>query len=590
MTSGRTWSTWLACAAVGLVFGLPLFLGLGNLDMHNDEASYSYGVQRILETGNWATMRGTPDQEFLEKPPLKFWLVAGAMKAGLIPESDIGMREIDALFGAIIFVYVYLLGVRLKGPVAGGVAALVLFTFQPLIFDHGLRSNNMEAALLLAYCAGFYHVSEWIDAPAGRRRLLHAFGAALAFVLGFMTKFVVIAFLPVGALFVVLTHPARRALFSRERLVGWIAPALTTLALTAPWFIYQTWRIGIRFWKIILGQQVLERMSSGLDPSHLEPPAFYVTRIWTALSDAGTLWLVLAGLFTIIVMAIRGVRDGRLLLFWAVVPLAAISVSHSKIIHYAYPFVPPLALGAGWAVALVAHAIADRVAPETTAGLRGSPGRWLLLVIGVAALVLAGATLSTGRLVWHMPQGGVISNGSVVRPLLLGALLLWFAGRSVRLLLLAPILLILAALLPAGAYAKAIEQTSFVYRPLAAVNECLSALKAQGAALPAETFLASGYPPTHAYYYYLRAFGPYVPNMGQRDLESELHARLAPERASFLIFTRDDYWAWRDRVGSAVPSLPAILAENAYVLVLPGRAAACTAPAVQAGAQDTERP
>ena len=63
------------------------------------------------------------------------------------------------LFGALGFIYVFSLGRRLSGAGAGVIAVLVLFTFTPLVFDHGLRSNNMEAPLFLAYCAGVYHFS-----------------------------------------------------------------------------------------------------------------------------------------------------------------------------------------------------------------------------------------------------------------------------------------------------------------------------------------------------------------------------------------------------------------------------------------------
>ena len=54
-------------------------------DIRNDEAIYDYAVDRILETGEWLTPRSsTLDGPFLEKPPLKFWIVAGAIKSGLL--------------------------------------------------------------------------------------------------------------------------------------------------------------------------------------------------------------------------------------------------------------------------------------------------------------------------------------------------------------------------------------------------------------------------------------------------------------------------------------------------------------------------
>src|SRR5688572_5216175 len=59
------------------LFCAPLLIGLDGWDLGNDEAIYSYAVDRILETGEWLTPRSIQvDGPFLEKPPLKFWMVA----------------------------------------------------------------------------------------------------------------------------------------------------------------------------------------------------------------------------------------------------------------------------------------------------------------------------------------------------------------------------------------------------------------------------------------------------------------------------------------------------------------------------------
>ena len=71
------------------------------------------------------------------------------------------MRVWDALFGGLAFLYVFALGRRLAGPVCGFVAVFVLFVYGPLLFEHGLRNNNMEAPLFLGYCGGVYHYLAW---------------------------------------------------------------------------------------------------------------------------------------------------------------------------------------------------------------------------------------------------------------------------------------------------------------------------------------------------------------------------------------------------------------------------------------------
>ena len=93
----------------------------------------------------------------------------------------------------------------------GVVAVMVLFVYEPLLFEHGLRGNNMEAPLFLCYCGGIYHFLAWGEPrrPAVRRR--HIAAIALYFFLGFMTKFVAALFLPVvlAAVSLMLPQPRR---------------------------------------------------------------------------------------------------------------------------------------------------------------------------------------------------------------------------------------------------------------------------------------------------------------------------------------------------------------------------------------------
>ena len=136
MSLSRPW-----LALVLALFCLPLFIGLGREDVRDDEAIYSFAVERILETGDWLEPKSIPNETwaFLEKPPLKFWIVAAPIRFGLLPHNEFGIRFWDALFGAVAFVYVFAIGSRLAGPVCGAVAVLILFVHSPLIFDHGLR-------------------------------------------------------------------------------------------------------------------------------------------------------------------------------------------------------------------------------------------------------------------------------------------------------------------------------------------------------------------------------------------------------------------------------------------------------------------
>ena len=156
----KVWrAPWLWMALVVVLFCVPLFTGLDRRDFDNDEAIYSFSVDVMLKSGDWLTPRMIPSETFpfLEKPPLKFWIVGLPIRWGLLPPNEFGMRFWDALMGSLAFLYVFAIGRRLAGPLCGLAAVFLLFTHGPLVLEHGLRTNNMEAAIFLTYAGGMYH-------------------------------------------------------------------------------------------------------------------------------------------------------------------------------------------------------------------------------------------------------------------------------------------------------------------------------------------------------------------------------------------------------------------------------------------------
>ena len=178
----RLWQApWLWMALVVLLCCVPLFNGLGNIEMENDEALYSYSVETMLAQGDWLTPKALPSETmpFLEKPPLKFWMTALPLRLGLLPDNEFGLRFMDALMGSLAFLYVFAIGRRLAGPVCGLASALLLFSHGHLLFTHGLRTNNMEAAVVLAYCGGLYHFLAWRSPNPDTQAAHHRDGAVL---------------------------------------------------------------------------------------------------------------------------------------------------------------------------------------------------------------------------------------------------------------------------------------------------------------------------------------------------------------------------------------------------------------------------
>jgi 4-amino-4-deoxy-L-arabinose transferase-like glycosyltransferase len=543
---------WAGLALVAVCFSAPIFAGLAQWEMRSDEAIYSYAVERILETGEWLTPRSIPgDEPFYEKPPLKFWLVAGGMRLGLLPAGDAGMRGIDAVAAALTFLYLYVIGCRLHGPVAGVVGVLALFSFDDILVEHGLRSNNMEAALVLAYTAAFFHALRWAESE-WQWRARHAYAIAGWFVLGFLTKFVAALFLPLVVVLTIASRPAGLRELARAWR-SWVGPVALAALLIVPWFAYQTALAGREFWTILLTAHVLQRFAGVLHPEHLHPWHYYAIWLWRALGREGLQLTWAAGLAALVW---RGLGDGewrvRAVLLWWAVPFLLISAGTSKLFHYAYPFLPPLALGVGLAVSMGLGALAS---PRWTRiwGWRGiaelvSGGPALarvLTVLGGVAFMLGAWAVVVGPLTLQVGGVRLFRSAVLWRPALIGALLWVLAGQGSRVLRPLGALAAVWLLFPTP-YSQQIAFLMRTDHPIRTMHMCAREVAAVGGLAPG-VFHASG-DLHHAYYFYLRHLG-WTPwhTAAPAELQQRLEVR---GRQTPVILGRADYV----RLGGQLPA------------------------------------
>jgi len=587
---------WLALVVA--LFALPLFVGLGRTDVGHDEAIYTFSVDRILEIGDWLVPKSSPheDEAFLEKPPLKFWIVAAPIRAGLLPRSEFGTRFWDALFGAVAFVYVFMIGARLAGPPAGVVALLILFVHWPLLFEHGLRSNNMEAPLFLSYCGGIFHALCWASAADSRRIRRHAIATALFFVLGFMTKFVAAAFLPMVIGLVFLIFPETRARLLREWR-SWTAAAAIAVVLIAPWFVFATVRFGTYFWHVILAEHVVTRFRTYLNPAHVQPWSYYFTEMFARFGDSGSQWLVVAGLATLVVQTIRRRwLDGAMIVAWFAVPLLLISVGTSKLYHYAYPFLPPVALAAGYLAALViavapapltrvlqwVHDSAIARMPSLGRACSRPAVRATLLAVALAAAVVAAISLIYGPIRLSLDNLNVFKSSGVVRPAIVVIVCGFLAGAGKRASRVVVALLV-ASVMPLQAYREQFPRLLIDEHPMRSATQCLARVEATAPSSERGLYLdLPGQYISHPLYYYFRRIGPWE-RTEAGDLAAIAHHLDDPAAWKPMLLWDSTYQAFVNgraaAQGGRPPSLP-IVALPDVVLLLPGPFATC-APTIK---------
>ena len=577
----------LVAAAIAAV---ALGYRLGGWDVENDEAIYTYAAERMVDTGDWLTPRYIPtDLPFLEKPPLKFWLVAAPLRAGLIPRTEAGLRVVDVGLSALAFGYVALFALRLGGPAAAIAACLLLFGLRDLVLQHGLRSNNMEAPLVAAYCGGLYHALRWRE--DGRRR--DAIAAAAWFLVAFMSKFVAAAFVPViAAVTLLLPRPVTLPKSWRASLADWSWAAALVVAVSAPWFVYQYAMVGHELIETMFLQHVLARFTAAVDVQHLQPWDFYLRQIERLLREARGLWLVAAGAGLLVYRALRH-RDplAAMLLLWTALPLLVISSFTSKIIHYAYPYLPPLALAGGLALAAPIGMLREPIA-RLAARLDAASGRmpaWLarpairrtalglgLAAVGVAALALmleGTARLAVG--------GVVLRNTSVARPLVVAIVCFALAGAWRPLLTAVPVGLLI--LLPLGAARETLRDAARPAAGLRAVRDCARPLVASGrAGRGAYAVSAAAIP--HPYAYYFLTLGPWdAVAAADPALQRALFEPGAQRPIVLSARAFSEVGLSLLQAGHDVP--PAISVQAGWTVLLPGPLGGCVDAAVRAGAR-----
>jgi 4-amino-4-deoxy-L-arabinose transferase-like glycosyltransferase len=486
-------------------FCVPLFLALDRQQLENDEAIYSFAVDVMVEHGDWLTPKSIPSETaaFLEKPPLKFWIVALPMWLGLTPHSETGMRLWDALMGAIAFVYVFVIGRRLAGPVCGAVAVFVLFVHGPLLLQHGLRTNNMEAAVFLAYAGAIYHFMAWRHGGEHRRR--HVVAVALYFVLGFMTKFVAALFLPAILALAAIGRRAdrRQALSDKGAIAG---AAALAVALIAPWFMYQYSLRGPRLFDIMFGAHVVRRFTEWLDPAHLQPWHFYLSEMGRVMQENGTLWLAVAGVAALVVETLRKrPTNGVLVMLWFILPIAAISFGTSKLYHYTYPFLPPVAVAAGYAAALLAEGLVYSV--PNVLGNREGLRKGLMIVVALS-LLLAAATYLLGSVRIGFGETRLFRNSSVLRPLAVAFVALLISVRLTPVRWALAIGLV-AWLLPLSGYGQTLSRSQQTFRPIPRLASCIRDVSERITPERPPGVWVEARAISFVYHYYLRGLGPW---------------------------------------------------------------------------------
>ena len=357
---------------------LPALLALRSRSFFSpDETSYAQVAREMIETHDFVvpTIDGKP---WLEKPPLVYWLLAGAfaLLGWGFPAAVLLNALLTAGTALVIAAHVR----RSASPRAALLAAAAYLTmFLPLA---AARSALTDPALTLFTTAAIalFLAEGW---PA-------ALGSGALLGLGVLAKGPVAPHVVVPALLA--------AAAVRRDAAGWrrLAAALAAAAAVAlPWHLLLASRgLWPEFSAVFFGRQVVSRV---VDVWGFRAPWWiYLPALWLAVFPWGThLAHALRGEW-------RRIADGRFRDVTPVaeaaavlIPLIAFSLAVNKLPHYMLPLTPWLAVWLGRAADdLLDHPRTDRFASATA---------WAAALIGAGALALLAVLSRTSQVGRFVP-------------------------------------------------------------------------------------------------------------------------------------------------------------------------------------------
>ena len=204
-----SYQRWALILIVGLGLLRLLYLPLVPLNLHGDEAQY------------WAWSRKL-DWGYFSKPPMIAWLIA--FFTGVLGNAEWVVRLFSPLIHPLIALVLFLTARKLFDA-RTGFWSVCFYFLMPAVWLSSIIAST-DVPLLLCWALSLFF---WVNLRETRKlRWAALLGAGIGF--GFLSKYVMLFFLPALATCMVFDRPTRTALLSRNGLLT----ALLTALIIAP--------------------------------------------------------------------------------------------------------------------------------------------------------------------------------------------------------------------------------------------------------------------------------------------------------------------------------------------------------------------
>jgi len=316
----------------GVVY-VCFFFHLGTIPLLDpDEARYTETSRNMLRTGDFVVPQFAGENR-LQKPTLFYWLQAAMLS--VVPDEEYAARLPSALGATAIVVLVYWFGCRRWGELHGRVSAFGVAIFPLTIALSRIASTDMTLAAWVTASALWFLTAFRESRPGFLIAAYASLGAAL------LTKGPVAFLFVIPALIPVLLSPRRRGTIAvRYHLLGILVMAI----VLAPWLVLVSHRVpGI--WSYWFIDETIARVFTGV--KHREMGWWFYIPATFASTFPVSLCFFRKSLWKHAFHAWRNGRlsmENRALILWVLMSLIFFSISHSQLISYAMPILPPIAL------------------------------------------------------------------------------------------------------------------------------------------------------------------------------------------------------------------------------------------------------
>jgi 4-amino-4-deoxy-L-arabinose transferase-like glycosyltransferase len=326
----------VASIALALVLLLP---GLGAAPFDDPgEGQHAEIAREIRASGDWLTLR-LNGVRYLDKPPLLYWLAAGAF--ALFGDGEWAARLVPLGGAVLAAAATALLGARLLGPWAGlGAAGALLSSALFVVFGRYVRPETLFVAAIQWGLTGLL-LGLAAPAESGRRRvwlLVGCVGLALAS----LAKDPLGLIGPLGAIALALSLGGRL----RSARLPWEG-VVVLMILGFGWYLVAAMLSPGFLWYTVVDNHVLNALRLRQFPDEDVPLS---SAEFLAVSGLGAFpWIIPAGLQVIALCRRRAWRNPAetawvALALWTTGLIALFALSPFKLPHYALPAYPAIAL------------------------------------------------------------------------------------------------------------------------------------------------------------------------------------------------------------------------------------------------------